>query len=75
MSPANISRTEVSSVAMQFDLERDMPLTAADLDALARSRETTPLPDADYQRWVDLMLKHHRPFHWDNTDSDEPFTL
>lgn len=58
-----------------LDLERDMPLTAADLEALARARKLKPLSAADYQRWVDLIEKHHGARRWNNTDSDEPFTL
>ena len=58
-----------------LDLERDMPLTAADLEALARARNLRPLSAEDYQRWVDLIEKHHGARERLNTDSDEPFTL
>lgn len=58
-----------------LDLERDMPLTAADLEALDRARVLRPLSAEDYQRWVDLIEKYHGVRHWLNTDSDEPFTL
>ena len=59
-----------------FDLERDNPLTAADLEALARARNLRPLSAEAYQAWVDLIEKHHgKPEHLGNTDSDEPFTL
>jgi hypothetical protein len=59
-----------------FDLERDNPLTAADLEALARARNLRPLTPEDYQAWVDLIEKHHGlPPRDGNTDADEPFTL
>jgi hypothetical protein len=59
-----------------FDLERDNPLTAADLEALAQARRLRPLSPEAYQAWVDLIEKHHgKPPHLDNTDADEPFTL
>jgi len=59
-----------------FDLERDNPLTAADLEALARARNLRPLSSPEYQAWVDLLEKHHgRPAHLDNTADDETFDL
>jgi hypothetical protein len=58
-----------------LDLERDMPLTSADLEALARSRRLRPLTADDYQRWVDLITVGQRPVHRLNTDADEPFEL
>lgn len=59
-----------------LDLDRDMPLTAADLEALARARELRPLTAEQYQAWVDLIEKHHgAPARPGNTDADEPFTL
>ena len=58
-----------------LDLERDMPLTAADLEALARARTLTPLSAEEYQRWVDLIRQHHGEPSRLNTDADEPFTL
>ena len=58
------------------DFERDMPLTAADIEALARARDLPPLDAQEYQQWCDLITRHHppppRPL---NTDDDEPFTL
>lgn len=59
-----------------IDLERDMPLTAADLEALARSRNLRPLTAHDYQLWVDLITAGQPPRDPRlNTDSDEPFEL
>jgi hypothetical protein len=58
-----------------LDLERDMPLTSADLEALAQSRQLRPLSAGDYQRWVDLIAAHHPPAPRLNTDDDEPFEL
>ena len=61
-----------------LDFDRDMPLTSADLEALARSRNLRPLSAEKYQEWVDLIVKHHgvgRNVRDTNTDDDEPFTL
>jgi hypothetical protein len=59
-----------------LDLERDMPLTSEDLEALARARQLRPLSADNYQRWVDLLTLHHPPRDPRlNTDSDEPFEL
>lgn len=61
-----------------LDFDRDMPLTAADLEALARARNLRPLSAQQYQDWVDLIVKHHghgSAPRRENTDDDEPFTL
>ncbi|HEX8170174.1 MAG TPA: hypothetical protein VF824_06520 [Thermoanaerobaculia bacterium] len=58
-----------------LNLERDMPLTAADLEALARSRNLRPLTPEEYQEWCDLIAKHHPSPHRDNSYADEPFEL
>jgi hypothetical protein len=61
-----------------LDFDRDMPLTSADLEALARSRNLTPLSAGQYQDWIDLIVKHHGTGSLPrrtNTDDDEPFTL
>jgi hypothetical protein len=55
-----------------LDLERDMPLTAADLEALARSRHLRPLSADAYQRWADLLDPRTPRL---NTDDDAPFEL
>lgn len=57
------------------DLERDLPLTAADFDALERARQLRPLPTADYLRWLTLMSATIDPERRLNTDEDEPFSL
>ena len=58
------------------DFERDMPLTAADIEALARARNLRPLTPGEYQRWVDMMSEiNGEPPRRLNTDADEPFTL
>jgi hypothetical protein len=57
------------------DLERDLPLTVADFDALERARQLRPLPTADYLRWLTLMSATIEPEHRLNTDEDEPFSL
>ncbi len=59
-----------------LDFERDMPLTSADLEALARARQLKPLSAEEYQRWVDLIEKYHGARERDgNSITDEPFTL
>lgn len=59
-----------------FDIDLEMPLTAADLEALARSRNLRPLTADDYQRWVDLVTAGQPPRDPRlNNDSDEPFEL
>jgi hypothetical protein len=55
-----------------LDLERDMPLTSDDLEALARSRQLRPLTADEYQRWADLLNPHTSRL---NTDDDKPFEL
>lgn len=58
-----------------FDLERDLPLTAADIEALDRARRLPPLATAAYLDWLTLMWRREdSPSHL-NTDADEPFTL
>ena len=58
-----------------LDFDRDMPLTAADLEALARSRNLRPLSARQYQEWVDLIEKHHGIQRRETNAGDEPFTL
>lgn len=59
-----------------LDLERDMPLTAADLKALARARQLRPLSAENYQRWVDLITAGQPPRDPRvNSDTDEAFEL
>ena len=64
---------------MQFDddvdFERDMPLTAADLEALARARQLRPLTTQAYLDWLTLMWRPDGEPRRLNTDADEPFTL
>jgi hypothetical protein len=64
-----------SKKMLDVDLERDMPLTLADIDALERGRRLRPLPTADYLRWLTLMSTTIEAEHRLNTDEDEPFTL
>jgi hypothetical protein len=70
-----MSSKKTAADPFDLNLERDMPLTAADLEALARARKLTPLSAEDYQRWVDLIERHHGKPSRLNTDADEPFTL
>jgi hypothetical protein len=67
-----------TGVADPFDVdfERDMPLTAADIEALARARNLRPLPTDVYLNWLTSMIRtYDEPPHRNNTDADEPFTL
>lgn len=70
-----MSSKKTSGDPFDLNLERDMPLKAADLEALARARKLRPMTAEDYQRWVDLIEKHHPQVRRLNTDADEPFTL
>lgn len=70
-----MSSKKTSADPFDLDLERDNPLTAKDLEALARARHLKPLSALDYQRWVDWIAEHHGETRRLNTDADEPFTL
>ena len=52
-----------------------MPLTAADLEALARARQLRPLPTKAYLDWLTLVWRPDGEPRRFNTDADEPFTL
>jgi hypothetical protein len=70
------SKKTAAADPFDVDFERDMPLTAADIEALARARFLRPLPTDEYLQWLSLMRQPHgQPPHRDNTDADEPFTL
>lgn len=70
------SKKTVAADPFDIDFDRDMPLTAADIEALARARNLRPLSADEYQRWVNLMVEiYGEPPHRNNTDADEPFTL
>ena len=56
-----------------LNLERDMPLTEADFEALDRARDLKPLSPEAERQWLELLENHHRDNI--NSDSDEPFTL
>jgi hypothetical protein len=64
-----------SKKKLDVDFELDMPLTAADLEALARARILRPLPTDAYLEWLTLMSVTAPPERRLNTDSDEPFEL
>lgn len=63
-----------SNAKPEVDFERDMPLTAADLEALARARQLRPMATQAYLDWLTLMWRPDRERRL-NTDADEPFTL
>jgi hypothetical protein len=67
-----------STKKLDVDFERDNPLTAEDIEALARARDLLPLPTAVYLEWLTL-LSGGKPFarelRRNNTDGDEPFEL
>lgn len=56
------------------DLERDLPLTDADLDALWRARTQTPLPFGKYLEFLNSLSIHHPP-RADPPTFYEPFEL
>ena len=64
-----------SKKTLDVDFERDMPTTAADLEALARARHHRPLANEAYLDWLTLMSATSKPAHRLNTDDDEPFEL
>ncbi|HYC87953.1 MAG TPA: hypothetical protein VEO54_01980 [Thermoanaerobaculia bacterium] len=63
-----------SKKTSDVDFERDMPLTAEDLEALARARKLPPLTTEAYLDWLTLMWRPDGERRL-NTDADEPFTL
>lgn len=64
-----------SKKTLDVDFDRDMPLTAGDLEALARARHLRPLATEDYLDWLTLMSATSKPVHRLNTDDDAPFEL
>jgi hypothetical protein len=56
-----------------LDFERDMPLTSADLEALARARQLRPLRTDAYLEWLTLMWRKDQKR--EPVAFDEPFTL
>jgi hypothetical protein len=71
------SKTNDADPFAGVDFERDVSITAADIEALARARELRPLSAQDYQEWVELIRLHHPDaVSRDRSDDDrEPFTL
>jgi hypothetical protein len=57
-----------------FDLERDLPVTAADIDALARARTTRSLDFEKYLEWLG-ELSAGRQRHRKSTPPSAPFEL
>jgi len=51
-----------------------MPLTATDLEALARARNLRPMTTESYLEWLTLM-RVNPARRETNSDSDEPFEL
>ena len=64
-----------SKKTLDVDFERDLPTTAADIEALARARNLPPLPAQAYLDWLTLMSKASESDRRLNTDHDEPFQL
>lgn len=64
-----------SKKTLDVDFERDLPTTAADLEALARARNLRPLATDAYLDWLTLMAATTKPIRRLNTDEDEPFEL
>lgn len=57
-----------------LDFDRDLPTTAADVEALARARHLRKLPDDVYLEWLESMSRHSSPRDH-AAYPDEPFTL
>ena len=64
----------MSSRMLDLNLERDIPTTPADVEALERARDLRPLPTQAYLDWLTLMSVPRLPRET-NSDSDEPFVL
>lgn len=60
---------------LDIDFERDMPATAADIEALARARDLRQLDTESYLAWLTLISLTTKRVQRLNTDSDEPFEL
>jgi hypothetical protein len=61
-----------SKKTLDVDFERDLPTTAADVEALERARRHPSLPTDAYLRWLTLMSSGSRAVPRLNTDADEP---
>ena len=61
----------------EVDFERDVQITQADLDALDAARKLPPLSPDEYQKWVDLLERHHPDAMREKPSMEgaEPFTL
>jgi hypothetical protein len=57
-----------------FDLERDLPVTAADIDALARARKSRSVGFEKYLEWLD-ELSAGRQRRRESTPPSAPFEL
>jgi len=68
MRSTTLEKTDV------FDLERDLPLTAADIDALARARRGRSLDFEKYLQWLD-ELSTGRQRRRELTPPSSPFEL
>jgi hypothetical protein len=66
--------TSTPQVADDFDLERDLPLTAADIEALERARAIPPLEFEKYLRWLTEITAHPSERRR-MTSPDSPFEL
>jgi hypothetical protein len=58
------------------DFARDVPTTAADVEALWKARQLRPLTFEQYVSWVTAIIGNKRPPSREtNSDSDKPFEL
>ncbi|HEY0140144.1 MAG TPA: hypothetical protein VGF48_04555 [Thermoanaerobaculia bacterium] len=57
-----------------LDFDRDLPTTAADVEALERARDLKKLPDEVYLEWLELLSRVAPPRE-PGKYPDEPFTL
>ncbi|HEX8619888.1 MAG TPA: hypothetical protein VF911_20070 [Thermoanaerobaculia bacterium] len=71
-----MSSNEHVNDAWDVDFGRDVPTTAADVEALWQARQLRPLTFEQYVAWVTSIVgKRLPPSRETNSDSDEPFEL
>lgn len=58
-----------------LDFDRDLPTTAADVEALDRARNLRKLPDEVYLEWLELLSRNAPPRERDDAFPSEPFVL
>ncbi len=68
--------TDHENDVWDVDFGRDVPTTAADVEALLKARQLRPLTFAQYVEWVTSIVGDKRPASREtNRDTDKPFEL